>query len=148
MSPITDSLTDFQKKLLLEFLNIQDKTLHEQLAEIADLKNKIAQDVNGEPLNGQKKESENKTKVFTLLNELPPQTWRGRVYDAFGHFKRPLTSTEIIDWLIETDKDVAARPRDEIVGGITSRLSIMVDKGLLTKEKKEGEKKLRYMLKK
>jgi hypothetical protein len=75
-------------------------------------------------------------------------TWRTRVYDAFGHFKRPLTSTEIIDWLAENDETLAGKDRDEILRGVTSRLAIMVDKGLMTKEKREDEKKFRYTLKK
>jgi len=121
----TIQVTTDEKKLFLEWVGERESLLLAQLETIRALQKKLA----GDSVDGHANNIEN--------GEEP--TWVEKINEAFKALDKPLTSGEIIDFLMNKYKQLNQKGRKYVTKAVTSKLWIMSDKGELTKEEKSGK---------
>jgi hypothetical protein len=124
----TIQLTLEQKLLFDKWLKDVEKELEVKLASIKSLRRQTSQ--TSEAAVPEKESRPVKSQ---------DQSWTSKTFEVIRNAGYALTSTEIIAWLMEHDKELQGRDKRYITKNVTSKLVILVDKGRLEKHMRYGK---------
>lgn len=128
LEPYVIHLTSEQKELFDKWLNEIEEELKVKLENIKSLRKQTAE-VN--------RQIEPKTKSKERKSSC--QSWTSKTINVFKQLQGAQTSTQIIAWLMEHDGDLKNRDKRYITKNVTSKLSLLVDKGRLEKRTLNGK---------
>ena len=128
----TVQLTTEQKDLFDKWLSQEERELESKLASIKSLR---------ENARSVASKSQNLTIPPKQVNKIKSrgQSWTSKTSKALQYLKGSQTSTQVIDWLIENDPDLKDQSRRQVTKNVTSKLSLLVDKGRVVKETVDGK---------
>jgi hypothetical protein len=124
----TVQMTAEQKELFNRWLYAREKELEVKMESLRSLRRQISRH---EPATVVEKESK--------LMKSRDQSWTSKTYEVIKQSGQALTSTQIIAWLMEHDKELQGRDKRYITKNVTSKLALLVEKGRLEKQVREGK---------
>ena len=130
MTPVTYTvrLTEEQKDLFDRWLHEVQKDLEKKLESVKSLRQSTLND-SETPKQSAKSNTEVKGS----------QSMSVKTLSTIKHLGGAVTSAQIINWLIEKDATLKDKTRRYITKSVTSKLSLLVDKGRLEKHVIDGK---------
>lgn len=126
----TIELTAEQKELFDKWLNEVEKDLEVKLKSVKSLRHATA---------GVQKPVAMKTALLKEVHRSQNTSISSKTLQAINQLGGVATSVQVIDWLIQTDASLDGKTRRYITKSVTSKLSLLVDKGRLKKDVINGK---------
>ena len=124
----TIHLTSEHKLLFDKWLNEIEEELKVKLENIKSLRKQTVE------------VEEGRVQKAKSLNLKPSsQSWTSKTLHVIKQLQGAQTSTQIIAWLMEHDGDLKNKDKRQITKNVTSKLSLLVDKGQVTKRIVNGK---------
>lgn len=130
LQTFTVHLSEEQKQLFDKWLEDVEKDLNVRLKGIRSLRSQVQNST--EPV---MTSSKKKSKV----EKSAQQSWTSKVIQVLKQSQSPQTSVQVVAWLMEHDAELKNKDRRYVTKNVTSKLSLLVDKHTVIKDKKDGK---------